>query len=214
MRSTFYAQWYVTIAPTGLTGMFEIETREIMKTQHWTLQDLELLPDDGSRYEIVDGELYVSTQPHMHHQIVCGNIFALLAQWCNQTHNGMAIFAPGVIFTNDNAVVPDVVWISYERYATALQADGKFHSCPELVIEVLSPGAENKRRDREVKLKLYSRRGAREYWVVNWQERTLEVYRRQEGVLELDKTLDENDSFQSPTLSGFHSRVDQLFTQL
>src|SRR6266568_6153372 len=214
MRSTFYAQWYVTIAPTGLTGMFEIETREIMKTQHWTLQDLELLPDDGSRYEIVDGELYLSTQPHMHHQIVCGNIFALLAQWCNQTHNGMAIFAPGVIFTNDTAVVPDVVWISNERYATALQADGKFHSSPELVIEVLSPGSENRRRDREVKLKLYSRSGTQEYWVVNWQERRLEVYRRANAVLTLEGTLDENDVLETPLLPEFSCKVGELFTSI
>ena len=87
-----------------------------MKTLRWNSNDLEAMPDDGKRYEIVDGELYVSTQPHMHHQIVCGNIFALLDQWSNQTHSGMAIFTPGVIFTNDNAVVPDVVCISYFVY--------------------------------------------------------------------------------------------------
>src|SRR5579863_4302844 len=129
----------------------EKKQRGTMKTQRWTLSDLELLPDDGSRYEIIDGELYVSKQPDMQHQIVCGKLFYFLESWNNQTHLGMAIFAPGVIFTNDNAVVPDVVWISNERYVTALQADGKFHSCPELVIEVLSPGSENNRRDREIK---------------------------------------------------------------
>lgn len=185
-----------------------------MRTLHWTSQDLELLPDDGSRYEIVDGELYVSKQPHLHHQIVCGKVFKLLESWSDRTQVGMPIFTPGVIFTDDNDVVPDVVWISYKRLATALQADGKLHTSPELVVEVLSPGSANERRDREVKLKLYSRRGAEEYWLVSWQERRLEVYRRQEGVLELDKTLDEADTLQSPILPVFSCKVDEFFTSL
>ena len=185
-----------------------------MKTLRWTSNDLVLLPDDGNRYEIVDGELYVAKQPHLYHQIVCTKLAALLQQWSDQSQIGMPIFTPGVIFTNDNDVVPDLVWISHERLSTAFQADGKLHTSPELVIEVLSPGAENERRDREVKLKLYSRRGAEEYWIVNWQERRLEVYRRQEGVLELDKTLDETDTLQSPLLPGFRCKVSQLFTSV
>ena len=185
-----------------------------MKTLHWTSDDLELFPDDGNRYEIVDGELYVSKQPHLHHQIVCGNVFDVLKRWSDQTQSGLPIFAPGVIFTNDNDVVPDVVWISNERLTAAFQKDGKLHTSPELVIEVLSPGSVNERRDRELKLKLYSRRGAEEYWVVSWQQRRLEVYRRQEGILELDKTLDENDILQSPLLPGFSCKVGQLFTSV
>ena len=65
-----------------------------------------------------------------------------------------------------------------------------------------------------MKLKLYSRRGAEEYWLVNWQERRLEVYRRLEGVLELEKTLNENDTLQSPLLPGFRCKVGQFFTNV
>jgi len=197
-----------------LIDLFEIETRETMKTLRWTLRDLELLPDDGKRYEIIDGELYVAKQPDWEHQFVCVRILMFLQTWSDQTQLGMANLAPGIIFTDDNNVVPDVVWISRERLRTALQADGKLHTSPELMIEVLSPGAENERRDREVKLKLYSRRNAQEYWVVNWQERNIEVYRRQEGVLELDRTLNENDTLQTPLLPGFHCKVGQLFTSV
>lgn len=92
-----------------MTNWIAIETREIMKTLHWTSNDLALLPDDGSRYEIVDGELYVSKQPHLYHQIVCGQVITLLQQWSDQAQTGMPIFTPGVVFTNDNDVVPDVV---------------------------------------------------------------------------------------------------------
>ena len=183
-----------------------------METLHWTSQDLELLPNDGKRYEIVDGELYVSKQPHWEHQFVSGQIFALLQAWSAQTQMGMANLAPGVIFGDDEDVVPDVVWISYQRLQTALQADGKLHSTPELVVEILSPGNANERRDREVKRKLYSRCGAEEYWIVNWQERCLEIYRREETFLVSKCTLSEADTLQSPLLPGFSCRVGQLFS--
>ncbi|MBO0780294.1 MAG: Uma2 family endonuclease, partial [Ktedonobacteraceae bacterium] len=97
---------------------------------------------------------------------------------------------------------------------SALQADGKLHSCPELVVEVFSPGPANERRDREVKLKLYSRRGAHEYWVVNWQEQRIELYRREEGLLTLQKTLEASDILQSPLLPGFSCQVGQLFSSI
>ncbi len=69
----------------------------------------------------------------------------------------------------------------------------------------------NERRDREVKRKLYSRRNAKEYWIVNWRERNLEEYRRQYAVLELDRTLDETDILESPLLPGFRCKVSELF---
>ncbi len=188
--------------------------KDIMETLRWAIQDLNLLPDDGSRYEIIDGELYVSKQPDWQHQLVCVRLVALLENWCEQTHAGMVNFAPGIIFTDDNNVVPDVVWISQGRLKTALHADGKLHISPELVVEVLSPGSENERRDREVKLKLYSRRNVKEYWVIDWRERNLEVYRRENAVLALSKTLDETDILDSPLLSGFQCKVSQLFKNL
>lgn len=127
----------------------------------WTSADLEVLPENGSRYEIIDGEFHASRQPHWNHQIVCSNAIALLKEWSRQAE-GRANFAPGIIFADDEDVAPDVVWISDERLAAALRG-GKLHAAPELVVEVLSPGSTNERRDREAKLKLYSNRGVEEY---------------------------------------------------
>lgn len=183
-----------------------------MKTLRWNSRDLEMLPDDGKRYEIVDGELYVWKQPHWEHQFVCGQVFALLQAWSSQTKTGIANLAPGLIFGEEDDVAPDVIWISRERLATALQKDGKLHLAPEIVIEVLSPGTANEHRDREIKLKLYSRRGVKEYWIVDWQGRQLEIYQREEGILVLDRTLYGTDVLQSPLLPGFACKVDQLFT--
>ncbi len=176
-----------------------------MATMRWTSHDLDLLPDDGKRYEIVDGELYISRQPHWHHQFVANQVWELLQNWSRQTKAGMANSAPGVIFAADDDVTPDVVWISRERLARAFQPDGKLHSAPELVVEVLSPGTINAARDREAKLKLYSRHGILEYWIINWQERYLEVYRREEAALKLHSTLYENDIPSSQIYDIFYS---------
>lgn len=185
-----------------------------MTSLRWTSRDVDMLPDDGKRYEIVDGELYMSTQPHYYHQLVCSRLITLLNIWSSQTEVGEATGAPGLIFAEDDDVAPDVIWTSQERLNTALQPDGKLHAAPELVVEVLSPGITNERRDREFKLKLYSRRGVLEYWIVNWQEHSLEVYRREEGVLKLVATLYANDTLQSPYLPGFTCQLDKLFANI
>lgn len=177
----------------------------------WTSADLDALPDDGKRYEIIDGELYVSKQPHWDHQVVCGQLFVLLQGWSLQTGAGRANIAPGVIFDDDDDVAPDVVWASAARLATALAADGHLHAVPELAVEVLSPDSTNARRDRDVKLKLYSRRGVDEYWIVDWPARTLTVYRRDGDALRQIATLTGDDTLASPLLLGFTTTVDQVF---
>ena len=186
-----------------------------MKTIHWTSRDLDILPEDAQRYEIIDGELYVSKQPHKHHQLVCGRVWILLQNWSLQTGAGEAVIMPGFIFTEDNDVAPDVTWMSQERLAIAYQEDGKYHAAPELVVEVLSPGSTNERRDREFKLWLYSRRGVLEYWIINWIEQYLEIYRRNEsGQLQLHSTLYKADIVQSPYLPDFACQVGQFFEDI
>lgn len=176
----------------------------------WTSADLTVLPDDGKRYEIIDGELYMSRQPHWHHQRACVKLCAALEAWSMQTGAGEVNLAPGVIFAEDDDVAPDVVWISQARRATALGADGHLHAAPELVVEVLSPGSTNERRDREAKLKLYSHRGVLEYWIVDWRAQQVEVYRREDLALRLVATLYSTDALQSPLLPGFACQVATL----
>ena len=180
----------------------------------WTSSDLDAFPDDGKRYEIVDGELFVSKQPNWHHQFVCGVVFMKLQNWSVETGDGQANLAPGVIFGESDDVAPDVVWVSSRRLTAVLDADGKLHGAPDLVVEVLSPGSTNERRDREAKLKLYALRGVLEYWIVNWQKRQVEVFRRAEITLKLEGTLREEDALTSPYLPGFSCPVGSLFAQI
>ncbi len=186
-----------------------------MQTRYWTVDDIERLPDDeGVRYEIIDGELYVSTQPDWQHQFVIGQLFAFLQMWNNSTQAGMANLMPGVIYSKGTAVAPDVVWISRERLRTALQPNGKLNASPELMVEILSPGPDNTHRDRSVKLELYSRHNVEEYWVVNWRERTIDAYRRRNDMLTFNKTFHENDILETPLLPEFRCPMNSIFTSI
>lgn len=183
-------------------------------TMRWTSADLALMPEDGKRYEIIDGNLHISKQPHLNHQYLCGRIFSKLDAWSEASGFGEVFFAPGIIFAEDDDVAPDLVWVSAARLRVVVQADGKFHAAPELVVEVLSPGSTNERRDREAKLKLYSRRGVIEYWIVSWQAPQIELYRRDNAHLELVTTLFEHDTLESPLLAGFSCSVSTLFERM
>jgi Uma2 family endonuclease len=187
------------------------------RSLRWTTADLETLPErlDGTRYEIIDGELYVSRAPDFDHQEVCANVLVPLRSWSQRTGAGQAVFTPGVIFADDDNVIPDVIWISKERLAVALWEDRHhLHAAPELVVEVLSPGSMNEQRDRETKLKLYSRRGVHEYWIVDWRARQVEVHRREDAELRLVATLFASDVLRTPLLPGFACPVSELFAGL
>jgi len=76
---------------------------------------------------------------------------------------------------------------------------------------VLSLEAENQRRDRNLKLRLYSVQGVREYWLIDWRARRVEVYRRQSAQRSLQETLLEGDTLTSPMLPNFECPIERLF---
>src|SRR3954451_22471887 len=99
-----------------------------MSVSHrFTSADLELMPEgDGKRYEIIDGELYVTHAPSYEHQDTAGTIFIELQLWSRETGFGRAVSAPGVIFAEDDDVIPDVIWISTDRLRSGRDGAGHF----------------------------------------------------------------------------------------
>ncbi|MGI2908088.1 Uma2 family endonuclease [Tolypothrix sp. VBCCA 56010] len=185
----------------------------------WTIQDLELLPEnEGTKYEIIDGELFVTRAPHFRHQQTCLKIGGKLDAWSEISGLGETIPSPGVLFSESDNVIPDVVWVSKETLALMDEA-GHLTGAPELVVEVLSVSKEDQRRDREAKLKLYSSRGVKEYWIADWRfsfreatpTRKLEVYCREQGILKLAITLFSDDTITSALLPGFNCSVEKFF---
>jgi Uma2 family endonuclease len=180
----------------------------------WTSADLELFPDDGKRYEVIDGELHVAKAPHANHQGTCARIVSSLDVWDQRMGLGRTFVGPGIIFSPENDVIPDIAWIRRDRLAATMDSAGHFRVAPDLVVEVLSPGTENEQRDRQAKLKLYSVRGVLEYWIVDWRLRLVEVYRRSDLALALVGTLQEVDTITSPILPGFALPLKVLFADI
>jgi len=117
-----------------------------------------------------------------------------------------------VIVAEDDNVVPDLMWIRAARFERVWDDAGHMRVAPDLAVEVLSPGATNERRDRELKLKLYSRQGVKEYWSVDWQLREMRIYRREQTALRLVETLEGEDTLTSPLLPGFSCPLPSLWT--
>jgi Uma2 family endonuclease len=92
-----------------------------------------------------------------------------------------------------------------------IDAAGHLLGAPDIAIEVLSLGTENEKRDRKIKLKLYSSRGVLEYWIADWRNKQVEVYRRENGILKLEMTLFVSDILSSPLLPEFACPLVQIF---
>jgi Uma2 family endonuclease len=182
------------------------------QSTRWQSADLELLPDNGNRYEIIDGELLVTRAPHWDHQNAILNLSVALVTWSRLTGLGRVSVAPELIFTDDDNVIPDLVWISTDRLARVLDESGHLLAAPELVVEVLSAGTDNERRDREVKRKLYAIRGVQEYWIIDWRRQQIEIFRRDSNGLPLVATLFSSDVLTSPLLPDFQQSVAEVFS--
>ena len=180
--------------------------------QGFTSTDLEALPDlPGVRYEIIDGELLVSRAPSFRHQYAVTVLVSAVYQWDAFSDLGFVVSAPGLVFTEDNDVIPDLVWVSRARLDEIEDDKGHLSAAPELVVEVLSPGRVNEIRDRELKLRLYGRQGVREYWIVDCDQQTVEVFRRGGDNLQHAATLRDGDQLTSPLLAGFTCSVSSLW---
>ena len=194
----------ITIDPESSISDLESKVR-------WTSADLDLLPKNNKRYEIIDGELYVTRAPHNKHQDTCGNFYYELKVWSKVTGLGYAVIGAGLIFGENDDVIPDVIWMSKEKYTALIDDTGHFRGAPEIAIEVLSAGSENEKRDREVKLKLYSSHGVLEYWIADWRSQQMQIYRRENGILKLAVTLFVSDVLTSPLLPEFSCPLSQIF---
>ena len=158
----------------------------------WTVELLETLPDDGLRYEVIDGTLLVSPAPSALHQIVAANIFRLLDG--STPADRAVLFAP-VAWRPDGrtSVEPDLLVIAKDRI-TAHSITGP----PDIVVEILSPSSA--RFDRTVKSSRYAEDGAAHYWIVDPATPSVEIYVLRDGeyLLVAGGAQDDTVSFTAP----------------
>lgn len=139
----------------------------------WTYADWELLPDDGNRYEVINGALYMTTAPSSFHQWI---IFALVQYFgvpAKERGLGYAFTAPiGVLMPECDPVQPDFLFVRAANSGIITQ--GRIRGVPDLIVEVQSPGTAA--YDNNVKLHAYARAGVPEYAIVKPAERTVSMY--------------------------------------
>src|SRR4051794_3938949 len=129
------------------------------KAQLLTNANWDAMPyGDGNRYEIIEGELFVSRSPGLTHQIVSDNLIVLLRNFLKLNRIGTAVSAPGLVLSEFSGVISDLVYFSNESQQRVRSGE-RLRSAPDLIIEILSKGAENARRDRVVKRELYAKHG-------------------------------------------------------
>ena len=140
-----------------------------------TWQDVQQMPDDGNRYEAIEGDLYMTPAPSILHHRITRALYDALKPLLLEPGHGELFWAPvGVEFpATGEGVQPDLLFVSNER--RRIIGEAGIVGAPDLVVEILSPSTAS--RDRGIKLRLYERQGVREYWIVDPDENAVDVWR-------------------------------------
>ena len=186
----------------------------ITKLRPLTIADWDAIPyDEWNRYEIIEGELFVSCAPGLTHQIVSDNLVVLLRNFLKLNRIGTAISTPGLVLSEYSGVIPDIVYFSNESRPNVVSGE-RLMSAPDLVIEILSKGSSNERRDRVVKRQLYAKHRVLEYWIIDCPGRVVEVYRLEGALLELAQVFQDKGTVSSLALPGFSCAVSEIFEHI
>lgn len=175
-----------------------------------TVADLDACPDDSNRYELIEGELFVSGAPGLPHQLILQNLQIAFADYLRRNPIGKVVPGAGAVFSDYDAVIPDLVFVSNERWSEVVTNE-RFSAAPDLVIEIMSRGKENRDRDLLVKRQLYAKYGVAEYWIVDAENRSVQAYRLQNQRLEKVATRRHGEEITTPLLPGFQLSVGTIF---
>ena len=179
--------------------------------EEWTYEDYLTLPEGGPfRYEIIDGELCMTPSPNTKHQKISRNILHFIDSFLRQNTVGEIFYAPyDVVFSQDPLQVaePDLVFVSKAR--AAIITEKNIQGVPDLLIEILSPTTAA--NDRRVKRTLYERFGVPEYWIVDPEAETVQVFRLSDGRYGTCLEFRKEDALDSPLLPGLSIPLSGVF---
>jgi Uma2 family endonuclease len=183
--------------------------KTIIEKTKYTYEDYLKIPDDV-RYELIEGDLIMTPSPVTMHQRISGRLFASIFTFVKDNNLGEVFTAPyDVVFDNENVFQPDILFISKERLNIITEKN--VQGAPDFVIEILSETTAYK--DAIQKKKLYARFGVREYWIVSYGDKMVEVYNlRDKGEYQLIKTYFENDTIESSVITGLMMDLGKIFT--
>ena len=177
--------------------------------KYWTYDDLLDLPDEGKRYEIIEGELYEMPSPSMAHGDLIANLLHRILWPVVEPLGGRVYTAPIDVFMLDaNPVQPDIFVLLPEQFG--LKSKRGVEGAPALVVEVLSPS--NPEHDRIVKRALYARAGVPEYWIVSPEAAIVEILILDGTVYRTHARIAGDEPLASPTFPTLTVAASAVFT--
>lgn len=188
--------------------MPETTTATVEQRTVWTYDDYAALPDDGNRYEVLDGELVMAPAPTVIHQRGLMNLILTIMQHVKSHKLGECLAAPcDVILDARTVVQPDLIFVSNER--SSIITEKNIQGAPDLVVEILSPSTAG--RDRVVKLRLYARFGVPHYWLIDLTERIFEVFELDGTRYRLAVVHEEHETFRPTLFPGLSIPMDDIW---
>jgi Uma2 family endonuclease len=179
-------------------------------TTKLTYEDYLELPDDGNRYEIIDGELFVNPAPVPQHQRIVRNVARAFDRHFEHSGGGEVLWAPlDVVLRDDRIVQPDVaVFVGDRRQIIGAR---NVQGAPDLVVEVVSPGS--RRADEMDKRHLYESSGVTEYWIIDPELELVKIYRRTAAAFErvAEISTESGGAVTTPLLPGFTVAIEAVF---
>jgi len=175
----------------------------------WHYKAYQRLPDDGRRYEIINGVLYVANAPSLEHQFAVSEIHFHLKLFVREQQLGQVFTAPIEVHLSETSrpVQPDVLFISTVRQPPL---GAQFIAgAPDLIVEVVSPSSI--RLDRKVKFDAYEEAGVAEYWIADPKTRSVEVYTLSRGEYALHGQYTGDELIESALLEGLQIKTTLLF---
>jgi Uma2 family endonuclease len=175
----------------------------------WTYQDYLGLPDDGRRYEIIEGVLYVTNAPDIDHQFTVSEIVYQLKRFVDEHQLGYVLTAPFEVHLSEKSrpVLPDVLLIKKERWPG--RGAKFFKGAPDLIVEVLSRSTS--RTDQVVKFNAYEQAGVAEYWIANPRAQSVQVFTLSGVEYALMKDFVGDEVVESAVLPGLQIVTRSLF---
>lgn len=173
-------------------------------------EEFQELPRDGSkRFELIEGEVFMTPSPNTKHQRAVGRLFRALSDFVEENDLGEVFIAPyDIVFSKWTALEPDLLFIRKDRRSIITEAN--VQGAPDLVIEILSPS--NKAYDRKTKLVAYEKAGIPALWYLDPEDKTAEILNRgPDGRYAITAKLSGNDAIVSKVLRGLPLTLDEVF---
>lgn len=174
-----------------------------------TYADLELLPGDGKRYELHEGEVFVTAAARPEHQELAHELCRRLQDFVKPRRLGKVYVAVDVYLSEHTTYTPDLVFVAAAYTSRIVR---KFiRGAPDLIVEIVSPTTEV--RDRGIKSHDYARYGVPEYWIFDEAKCTAEVFALRGDSYELLGCFGEKDTLRSQSLPGLEIPLAEVWPE-